>query len=243
LKLSKINTSLDSLINFCDEVNFTLEISDTFKSYHWFNDSNSHKVKIRTSGIKWVEVFNNYGCYLRDSIHITKSISPLVNLGMDKSFCEVRNTYLDAGIGYKYLWNTGSDERHIKVEFAGEYSVLIIDINGCQGVDTFVAYINSQASNDFFYFPNAFSPNGDGKNETFPFLLGQHINQSNNLDFKIIIYNRWGNKVWQSGSTSSNWQGYYGGLQATEGVYSFIASWIDCKGELHIEKGTFSLFR
>ncbi|MFN8154245.1 MAG: gliding motility-associated C-terminal domain-containing protein [Bacteroidia bacterium] len=65
------------------------------------------------------------------------------------------------------------------------------------------------------YVPNAFTPNGDVKNETwfpkFSFVK----------EMKVVIYNRWGQEVFQGGMDSSGWDGTFNGRLAAEGVYGF----------------------
>ncbi len=53
------------------------------------------------------------------------------------------------------------------------------------------------------YMPNAFSPNGDGLNETF-----EPVGQLDNLiDYKLSIYDRWGGKIYESSNPKSGWNG------------------------------------
>jgi len=53
------------------------------------------------------------------------------------------------------------------------------------------------------YIPNAFTPNGDGINDSF-FVEGLYINE-----FHIKIFDRWGTKVFESGSMKDKWSGSY----------------------------------
>jgi gliding motility-associated-like protein len=67
------------------------------------------------------------------------------------------------------------------------------------------------------FIPNAFTPNGDGKNETFrPFL--SFLPQ----DYRLIIYNRRGNKVFETTSPKKPWRGRFRGQHKVEaGTYIF----------------------
>ena len=67
------------------------------------------------------------------------------------------------------------------------------------------------------FVPNAFTPNGDGKNETFrPFL--SFLPQ----DYRLIIYNRIGNKVFETTSPEKPWKGRFRGQHKVEaGTYIY----------------------
>lgn len=66
--------------------------------------------------------------------------------------------------------------------------------------------------------PTAFSPNGDGLNDTFHFYGTQDISS---LDF--YIYNRLGEVVYEGKSTDDAWDGTYQGQPCAWGVYGWVA--------------------
>lgn len=72
-----------------------------------------------------------------------------------------------------------------------------------------------------YQFPNAFTPNGDGKNE---FFLGKGYDQ-NITDFRLSIYNRWGELIFETTNPQEGWNGkkYNVGRDSPEGVYAFVA--------------------
>jgi len=68
-----------------------------------------------------------------------------------------------------------------------------------------------------FFIPNAFTPNGDGKNDSF---------MSNNMgvrEFNMTIYNRWGNIIFQTTDPKTGWNGKARGSNeiAENGVYVY----------------------
>lgn len=73
------------------------------------------------------------------------------------------------------------------------------------------------------WVPNAFSPNGDGKNDVFIPKAILIFNQTGNpiLDYKLEIYNRWGEQVFESYDVSMGWDGTYKGEMCMEGHYVF----------------------
>ena len=66
-------------------------------------------------------------------------------------------------------------------------------------------------------FPNAFSPNGDGKNDKFIAKECQNI-----TEFHAYIFNRWGQKLFDWTDTAEGWDGTYNGTPVKEGVYFLL---------------------
>lgn len=104
----------------------------------------------------------------------------------------------------------------------GTYAVqLVVTSNhGCK--DSVIHYIRV---NDEFslYVPNAFSPNADGVNDVF-YAKGEGIR-----DFKMYIYDRWGNQVFFSDDIYKGWDGRYQS-KGTEIVQEDVYVWkIQCK--------------
>ena len=65
------------------------------------------------------------------------------------------------------------------------------------------------------YLPTAFTPNGDGLNDDFG-AVGEGIEA-----YQLIIYNRWGQIIFESKNINEKWDGNYNGKQAPPGVYSY----------------------
>ncbi len=63
------------------------------------------------------------------------------------------------------------------------------------------------------YIPNAFTPNGDGMNDTFG-VKGEGIR-----NFRLYIYNRWGEKIFETTNPKQQWDGYYNGQPVEQGTY------------------------
>ena len=77
------------------------------------------------------------------------------------------------------------------------------------------------------FIPTAFTPNGDGRNETFT-ITGRGVNPT-----YFIIYNRWGEKVFDSNDNGSfEWDGNANGEPCMEGFYQFLFRYEIITGEL-----------
>lgn len=86
---------------------------------------------------------------------------------------------------------------------------------------------------DDLFIPNVFTPNGDGKNERFVILgLDKHPGSV------LMIYNRWGNMVYQSSNYKNDWNG--SGLNA--GTYYYLLK-CNTGGSMKVYKGWVELIR
>ena len=87
-------------------------------------------------------------------------------------------------------------------------------------------------------FPNVFTPNNDKVND---FFYSTNLNTS---CYKISIFNRWGQKLFQSDSMYLPWDGKnQDGQECPDGVYYYIASVEDKNGKLNTYTGHLSLFK
>ncbi|MCX7743344.1 MAG: gliding motility-associated C-terminal domain-containing protein [Flavobacteriales bacterium] len=115
---------------------------------------------------------------------------------------------------------------------SGTYSVTLIATNEFTS-DTIVKNFTVGLSCPIVV-PNVFSPNDDGINDIL-FIPGLP------LKFHLIIYNRWGNAVFETEDPNQLWNGKINntGEKATSGVYFYVLKRMDT-GE--VQKGTLSLF-
>ncbi|MFN8308656.1 MAG: gliding motility-associated C-terminal domain-containing protein [Chitinophagales bacterium] len=90
---------------------------------------------------------------------------------------------------------------------------LTVTYNGqCTATD----YITIHVENDNrFYIPNVFTPNGDGANDVF-YVYGKAFKQ-----MTMKIFNRWGEKVFESNSEKNGWDGSFKGEMQEPGVYVY----------------------
>jgi gliding motility-associated-like protein len=65
------------------------------------------------------------------------------------------------------------------------------------------------------YVPNTFTPDNDGFNEQWrPYIDGIDVQK-----FHLLVFNRWGEVVWESYNPEASWDGNYGGMLVQEGTY------------------------
>ena len=89
----------------------------------------------------------------------------------------------------------------------------------------------------YFYIPGAFTPNGDGINDTFG-IQGESI-----ASFAIQVYNRWGQLVYQSQDATQSWDGSFKGTPAPQGTYVYKVTASGATGKTSVKEGTVSLIQ
>lgn len=175
------------------------------------------------------------GC---DSITITglsfKAQIP-VNLGRDTIICPGEQILLHASVpGATYQWQDGSTDSLFLVTEPGFYSV-VVSFDDCSVVDS-ITVNNCPAK---LWFPTAFTPNGDGLNDTFR-PVGISI-----FKFRMVIFDRWGQQLFETGSMEQGWDGTSKGVICQADSYSFIAFYetVETPGQTEKAGGTFSLVK
>jgi len=122
----------------------------------------------------------------------------------------------------------------------GNYTVTLIVTSDYGCIDSVSNVI--VIDRDFtFYAPNAFSPDGNGKNDFF-FPQGEGWDPQN---YQFYIFDRWGGQIFKTNNTLEYWDGRVNGgsLIAPQGVYVWTVYVRDFNGEPHTFNGHVTLLR
>jgi gliding motility-associated-like protein len=119
----------------------------------------------------------------------------------------------------------------------GSHHFSIVDEYFCE-LDSKDINLSLEGSCDTLYFPSAFTPNNDGKNDLFKGLGNRSVR-----DYQLTVYNRWGQKVFSSNNVLQGWNGKVGDMEQNSGIYVWIATYKNTNGELRNRKGTVVLLR
>lgn len=194
------------------------------------------QLKINQEGIYSVKITNICGTSSK-SVTIKKGIIPAVNLGGDLFVCHNISLILNAGFvaGYTYVWTpTLEKTAQITAALAGTYKVTVTSQDGCSTSDD-VTLIDSCPP--VVWLPNAFTPNDANPNNIYqPYLEG----------FKSLnmrIYNRWGEKMFETSDLNGGWDGFYMGKPALEGVYICMLELVGNDSYRKLIKTNFHLIR
>jgi len=231
--------------NICFGETATLTASGgTF--YEWDNAVTTPTVIVSPSSTyTYTVTVTTNGC--TDSVSITVHVSPLptADAGNDTTIISGASVQLNGSGGVTYAWSpsnglscTNCTNPIASPTDTTTYILTVTDANGCTDVDTVVVNVIKEIVDcgDVFV-PNAFSPNNDGINDTL-FVRGKCIST-----MEFCIYNRWGEKVFESNNISTGWNGKYKNGTRNTGVYVWylIATMDD--GTVVNKKGNVTLFR
>lgn len=111
-----------------------------------------------------------------------------------------------------YLIRYDEDTEYIFTE-AGTTRVVLYEI--LNGDTTRYNAINVSISESSLQMPNAFSPNGDGINDVYRAKPGY----KSIVSFKAVIFNRWGQKLYEWDDPAGGWDGKYKGREVAQGTY------------------------
>jgi gliding motility-associated-like protein len=113
--------------------------------------------------------------------------------------------------------------------------VSVSDINGC--TDLACVKISIEINCGEVFVPSAFSPNNDGENDL------ECVYSNCFQGFYFEIYNRWGEKVFETSDKNICWDGTWKGKELNSAVFVYRLEGILINGEQVSKKGNISLIR
>jgi len=102
---------------------------------------------------------------------------------------------------------------------------------------TAVTGIAASPLGDQIFVPNAFTPNGDGRNDIV------YVHSTNIRSLKFYVYDQWGELLYTSLNQANGWDGTYKGTKEPVGVYVYYLEATMNDGLLVNKKGTITLLR
>ena len=223
----------------CPNKSIKLSAGKDFQQYQWQDGSTDSIYIVNQPGKYFVTVMDNCGNSKTDTVNIIAKQNPSNFLPDSIKICPGSPTNLQSKVLFSnYLWSTGETSPTISVNQPGNYWVSVTDQDGCTGSDTIVVTKGGCPAN--LFFPNAFTPDGDGKNDYFRpkgFIPLAY--------YHLIVYNRYGQKVFETSDYSSGWDGNINGTPQETGTYVWFCEYQfqGVTGKRKISSGTFVLIR
>lgn len=198
-----------------------------------------------------VAVTDDNGCTVIDSVTVTpRDLSLLIEcVAVPPEVKPGESVMLDVLGGeddWTYIWSDTSgtlSDPFIRNPIATPirptaYTVTVIDEFGCEAVCTIVVETTDLPCEEpYVFIPNAFTPNGDGNNDVL-YVRGLDIDV-----MRLVIYNRWGEEVFQSTSLNDGWDGTYKGEDLPPDVYAYHLYVLCIGGDDLILRGNVTLLR
>jgi gliding motility-associated-like protein len=218
----------------------TIDAGAGYKQYLWSTGSTSEFISVQTLGKYWVTVTDRFQCTATDTADVNQTANPPSGfLPSDTAVCAYTNFMIGPIPGFdKYSWNTGETSSSIMVNQPGIYSLTVTDNNSCVGSDTI--NVNPKPCTEGIFVPNAFTPNGDGHNDL---LRPINLNNEPVTQFRFAIFNRWGQRVFESRNPSSGWDGKMQEIEQPVGVYVWQLEYQFPGAPLTTHSGTIVLIR
>lgn len=196
-----------------------------------------------------VYVVNEFNCEIYDTVELVI----LDDIPMVNAFAEPDTIYAGQSSqlistddsGYTYEWfpsetldNPGIYNPVASPEITTDYLVVVTAPNGCtNSAIVRVVVVNPPCIEPNIFLPNAFTPNNDGENDVLR-LLGNSIDE-----MYLTIYNRWGQKVFESNDPAHGWDGTFKGEALPPDVYGFYLQVKCLNGDDFFKKGNIALLK
>ncbi len=184
------------------------------------------------------------GCDSIVTTNLTVSPAPNASVSANVTITLGATTTLSASGGVSYLWSpsealsstTGSTVICEPVQ-STVYCVTVTNSDGC--TDSACVSVTVEIKCGEFYLPNAFSPNGDMENDIYK----AYIHPVCVKEFELIIYNRWGEKLFVTKDVTQGWNGEFRGIMSNPGVYAYYCKAVFTNGKEILKEGNVSLLR
>jgi len=245
-----VNYRDDKTLNFhdtaiCQGTTLILDADFGTGTYNWVADPPQRNDQNQTGQSTYYvynpglyKVIASIGdCVYTDSIRVSMNDSLILNIGRDTLLCidEAYVLHVQTNAN-SFAWQDGSVAYDYPIKTAGVYSV--IGQNGC-GIDTATVKIDFHHCQCDLTLPNAFTPNGDGLNETF-----RPLHPCEMSEYNIKIFNRYGQLIFESANPSVGWDGTFKGVKAVDGTYVWMSTYTNTNNNQRMsKKGTLILVR
>jgi len=217
-----------------------------------FHTGNSYDVgPIVENRVYYLDYISDEGCYSeRVWILAAANHPPQVPIDISEREVEIPNAIVEftsdpPPMVVGQLWTFGDGNTSTQVSPVHQYSLpgvydvsyWLIDENGCERYYAWNQYI-TVTEQVYVWAPNAFTPNGDGTNDIYS------VTTRLITELDIMVYDRWGKLLYQSGNLGFEWNGTdIDGQPLPEGVYPYVINAIDFLGRPVKTSGTITLYR
>jgi gliding motility-associated-like protein len=210
-----VDLGMDTVL--CDGQVLLLDALNPGSTYSWSTGATGRTINVTIPGSYSVTVGNGY-CQRSDTVTVLFNPSPERLADQTVSIClddEPGWVMLDAGnAGASFLWSTGQTTRTVRADAYGWYVVEITNSFSCSTRDS--VNVTEDCPSTFFA-PNTFTPDGDGMNDVF-IPVGKNI-----ATMELLIFDRWGNLLFESRDPSIGWDGRYRGEIVKNDIYVWKA--------------------
>ncbi|MBI1194066.1 MAG: T9SS type B sorting domain-containing protein [Bacteroidetes bacterium] len=198
------------------------------------------------AGTYWVTLIaeSANGCQDSTSQELVVGYVPPADAGLNDTV-ELGMLYpLNGAGGGSYLWSpstylddpTAEDPVFTATETT-TFTVVVTSPDGCVVTDSVTIVVVFIEHCPGFLLPNAFTPDADGRNDVFRVRTFGEDELT-----ELIVFNRWGEKVFETDDPGIGWDGTYRGKPQPLGAYLYVLRNV-CRGQNFEQTGTITLLR
>ncbi|PKQ67136.1 hypothetical protein BZG01_08535 [Labilibaculum manganireducens] len=123
-------------VQICEGSEHTFSAADNFAQYFWNNTEGTNELIASAEGDYTLKVVDNNGCEATDVANLSFHTAPSVDLGADVQICEgSEHTFSAADNFAQYLWNNTEGTNELIASAEGDYTLKVVDNNGCEATD------------------------------------------------------------------------------------------------------------
>ena len=215
-----------------------------YKNNTPINGADETDYRVTSSGVYHALMKNEDGCVVsteQQSIVIDKA-KPGIAYPVKYAVVDLPLSLKAREIGEQVLWTPAinlNNATTFKPVFTSsaerQYAIEIRTATECLTIDTQLVKIVKSVE---IYVPNAFTPNGDGKND----FLRPHLRGISELHY-FKIFNRWGQLLYDNRSDEAGWDGSFRGTPQSTQTYVWILEGVGVDNRLYTRKGICTLIR
>jgi len=225
----------------------TATVSGVGYTYSWNTGETTEILTGLSPGTYSVIVTDSNGCTQPGFVTIANTIPAPATLSVGQNnLGPGESTQLIASTGLNYYWSpsTGLSCTNCATPIASpivttNYCVWVTDINGCADSACVLVNVGCENVMQDIFVPNAFSPNDDGVNDR----LILKVESACIKTFTFRVYNRWGEKVFETSNADEPWDGSFRGQMMGTDVFAYTVYAKLSSREDFILKGNISLIR
>lgn len=231
------NLGADTIL--CKNTSILLSAYKPASAYLWQNNTILSTYTAATAGLVWVQVTDTLGCKARDSVTI--GVTDLyLNILSDTTITSIMPVMLYPLSNGKVNWSYDATlkcsfcQNNIANPAATTTYFLTASKDNCTINTSIKIIVNKEF---YMYIPNSFTPNNDNLNDIFKVFTNY-----TGL-FTLEIYNRYGERIFETNNLLFGWDGNLKGVRQPEGTYTYLIKFQKPGSVKEIKKGHLVLLK
>ncbi len=198
--------------------------------YQWNTGSTGQLLYVTAPNAYILAVYDGT-CHFADTINVKYDLFPARVLPSDTVICDGQSIPVSIkNFNGSILWQDGKTDSDYTINSSGTYSVTLKNLCGTK---TYASTITDSNCDCYLFIPNIFTPNNDHINDIF------YVESAcEPVNYTLEIYNRWGERIFESNNINTGWDGTFKNLTCPGGVYIYKIKYKFSHSTNQIKAGT-----